>query len=57
MARRITNEMANIIEALYEEVNMDCAACCDRCPFANRCHEEELFWACEVWEDSMGEDL
>ena len=57
MARRITKEMENIIEELYQAVDMNCEACCEACPYADRCGKEELFWGCFVWEDSMGEDL
>ena len=31
--------------------------CCANCPFANRCHKENLFYGCSVWEEGMGEDL
>ncbi len=31
--------------------------CCERCPFAARCHNEGLCYGCSVWEESMGEDL
>jgi hypothetical protein len=30
---------------------------CEGCPYRDRCHSEEIFWGCGVWEDSMGEDL
>ncbi len=54
---RLTAEMKATIEELYEAVDMDCEACCERCPYAEQCGQYELFWGCGVWEDSMGEDL
>lgn len=30
---------------------------CEGCPYRDRCHSEEIFWGCGVWEDYMGEDL
>ena len=53
----MTKEMTTTIDNLFEAVNYDCEACCERCPYAERCGKEELFWGCGVWEASMGEDL
>ena len=39
-----------------EVVEMSCSGCAD-CPFHEQCGEEELWWGCSVWEESMGEDL
>lgn len=39
-----------------EVVEMVCSGCAD-CPFHAQCGEEELWWGCSVWEESMGEDL
>lgn len=39
-----------------EVVEMVCSGCAD-CPFHAQCEEEELWWGCSVWEESMGEDL
>ena len=49
----IANYNAMIEEEGYsEEKNY-----CEGCPCRERCKAEELFWGCQVWEDSMGEDL
>lgn len=57
---KMTKEMRETIEALYEAVNMDCEACCEQCPYAHMCNYDkggDLFYQCGVWEDMMGEDL
>lgn len=41
-------------EALTEA---QCDACCEHCPLAQQCEEQELYWGCAVWEESMGDDL
>lgn len=55
----MTDEMLAIIEALYESVDHDVDACCEKCPYADICHRDgsDLFYQCNVWEDSQGEDL
>lgn len=30
---------------------------CDTCPHRLTCHDEERFYGCHYWEESMGEDL
>ena len=54
---KMTKEMKMMIEEIYEEVGYDCEACCARCPYAQQCSKEEIYWECGVWEDSMGDDL
>lgn len=63
-----TNEMRKTIDTL---MNTACGGlwwesemteemlntCCERCPYAERCHSESLFYGCSVWEEGMGEDL
>lgn len=41
-------------EGMTEE---QCNACCECCPLAQQCENDELFWGCDVWEESMGDDL
>ena len=31
--------------------------CIGRCPHAELCEREKIFYSCGVWEESMGEDL
>lgn len=56
---KMTKEMRETIDALYESVGYDCNACCEKCPYADICGQDngDLHWQCSVWEDSMGEDL
>lgn len=30
---------------------------CDACPFAEHCNHHQMYYQCDVWEYSMGEDL
>lgn len=49
---RVTGELAELVEA-----GGDLEPACAQCPYADRCQQEELWWGCGAWEQSMGEDL
>ena len=66
----MTTEMLTAIIALMTEVagtdyyaddfsitETQCDEVCARCPYADRCGQDELYWGCSCWEESMGEDL
>ena len=62
----MTKEMRKAIGTIIEEVageawcgltEEQCDAICEKCPYREQCEEEELYWGCSVWEESMGEDL
>lgn len=61
----MTTEMMNVIDTMYANILTDetlsvddaCSMACAQCPYADRCHADELFYGCGVWEDSMGDDL
>ena len=48
----VTGELAELVE-----FGGDLDPACERCPYADRCQREELWWGCGAWEQSMGEDL
>lgn len=43
-------------EMVKEIIKMEVESC-EKCKFKNECEKYELFWACGVWEDEMGDDL
>ena len=52
------NEFIKIYNEMIEAEGYDADRnYCEGCPHANECGKKELFWGCQVWEDSMGEDL
>ena len=61
----MTREMINVTTELAEtyvwntEENIEtaCATACTHCPYRERCHSEELYFGCAVWEETMGEEL
>lgn len=55
----MTKEMSKKVEELMElvEYGEGCEKACEKCPFAEQCKKEELFWGCGCWEKGMGDDL
>lgn len=61
----MNTEMRNTVYAIYDEINTDenltleevDRMTCARCPYADRCHAENLFYGCIVWEDEQDADL
>jgi len=48
----VTSELSELVE-----YGGDLEIACERCPYRDRCHREELWWGCGAWEESMGDDL
>ena len=53
----MTTEMREKIWAMMDAEDYNPKTACEKCPFAEQCRREELFYGCGVWEDQMGEDL
>ena len=49
-------KMTNREELMEKVYALECDSC-EECPLTNLCESYELFWGCEVWENSMGENL
>jgi hypothetical protein len=54
MTEREFYEVTSELAGLYHG---DLDTACEHCPYCDRCAHEELYWGCDVWEESMGEDL
>ncbi len=48
----VTGELAELVEAGGE-----LETACERCPYRAQCRQDELWWGCGAWEQSMGDDL
>jgi hypothetical protein len=48
----VTSELSELVE-----YGGDLEIACERCPYRDHCHREELWWGCGAWEESMGDDL
>lgn len=48
----VTGELAELVEAGGE-----LETACERCPYRARCRQDELWWGCGAWEQSIGDDL
>jgi len=48
----VTAELAELVE-----YGGDVKVACAKCPYADQCKKNELYWGCCAWEQSMGDDL
>lgn len=53
----MTVEEIHAITWTMELITEELEQTCETCPLRDVCGQEELFWGCGAWEDSMGEDL
>ena len=48
----VTDELATLVE-----YGGDLEPACARCPYAEQCKTQELYYGCGAWEQAMGDDL
>ena len=50
-------EVIEKVEAVYEGDEINLEETCKNCPFRKICGDKQIYFGCQHWEESMGEDL